>query len=83
MDVGVPESKPVEVSKATPAGVAGEIAKLTIVPPVDAMEYPEMDELTVLVSAIDESVKAGAPTDWIVSTNVAVADPDAFVAVIV
>ena len=34
-----------------------------MVPPVDEMVYPEIALLTVLVSAVDESVKAGAARD--------------------
>jgi hypothetical protein len=59
--VGVPERSPVAVLKVVPAGSEGEIAKLAIVPPVEEMLYPEIEEFTVLVSAIDESVKTGAP----------------------
>jgi hypothetical protein len=59
--VGVPERIPVAVLKVIPAGSEGEIAKLAIVPPVEEMLYPEIEEFTVLVSAIDESVKTGAP----------------------
>ena len=46
--------------KVVPAGSEGEIAKLAMVPPVEEMLYPEIEEFTVFVSAIEESVKAGA-----------------------
>ena len=80
---GVPVSAPVEVLKLIPAGVA-LIAKLAIAPPVDEMVNPVAAVLTVLVSEADESVKAGAANAAVtVKVNVCVADPDAFVAVIV
>jgi hypothetical protein len=51
------------VLKVVPAGAAGEIAKLAMVPPVEVTVYPAIALLTVLVSAVDESVNAGAATE--------------------
>ena len=49
--------------KVVPAGAAGEITYDAIVPPVEVMVYPDIALLTVLVSAVDESVNAGAATE--------------------
>jgi hypothetical protein len=58
-EVGVPESKPVEVLKVRPAGADGEIEYEAMVPPVDAIVYPEIGLLTVFVSEVEEIVNAG------------------------
>jgi hypothetical protein len=57
--VGVPLSVPVELLKLIPGGVA-LITKLVMGPPVDWILKPVAEVLTVLVSAEDESAKAGA-----------------------
>jgi len=57
--VGVPLSVPVELLKLIPGGVA-LITKIVMAPPVDWILKPVAEVLTVLVSAEDESVKAGA-----------------------
>jgi hypothetical protein len=55
-----------------------------MVPPVEEMVYPVIAVLTVFVSAVDESVKAGAASAAAtVKVNVCVVDPVALVAVIV
>jgi hypothetical protein len=56
----VPESKPVEVLKVSPAGAVGEMEYEAIAPPEEVIVYPVIALFTVLVSEDDESVKAGA-----------------------
>ena len=58
--LGVPLNAPVSVLKLMPAGIAGEIAKLVIAPPVEVTLNPVATVLTVLVSDEDERLKAGA-----------------------
>jgi uncharacterized protein (DUF2336 family) len=58
--VGVPLNAPEEVSKLMPAGAAGVIAKLAITPPVELILKPVATVFTVLLSDVDERVKAGA-----------------------
>jgi hypothetical protein len=56
----VPESKPVEVLKVSPAGAAGEMEYEAMAPPDEVTVYPVIALFTVLVSEAEESVKAGA-----------------------
>ena len=58
--LGVPLNAPVEVLKLMPAGAAGEIAKLAILPPVELTVKPVATVLTVLLSDVEVRVKAGA-----------------------
>jgi hypothetical protein len=60
-DVGVPESKPVDVLKVSPAGAAGDMEyEATVPPPEGSIVYPVITLFTVFVSATDEIVNAGA-----------------------
>ena len=74
--VGVPEIRPVEVLKDSPGVlvIAGEIAKLAIVPPAGVIEYPVIAVPTVTVSDDEEIVNAGAATP--VAGNTAVIVPE-------
>ena len=56
----MPESKPVEVLKVSPAGAVGEMEYEAIAPPDEVTVYPVIALLTVLVSEAEERVKAGA-----------------------
>jgi hypothetical protein len=58
---GVPVNAPVEVLNVIPGGV-DEMENEAIAPPVELIVKPVAVVLTVLVSADDESVNAGAAT---------------------
>jgi hypothetical protein len=66
-DVGVPESRPVEVLKVSPAGAAGEMEYEAMDPPVEVIVYPVIALFTVFVSALDERLKEGAARVGVVS----------------
>ncbi len=81
--VGVPVIRPVEVLKFKPEGkVPTNEYEVTAAPADASIVYPASAVVTTLVSVELESMNEGAELET-VRLNIAVADPMAFVAVIV
>jgi hypothetical protein len=83
VSVGVPVIRPVEVSKFKPEGkVPTNEYDVTAAPAEASIVYPASADVATLVSEVLERMNEGAELET-VRANVAVADPEAFVAVIV